>query len=128
MLSAAAVTTHLDLVVSIPKANGGTELRSVLGEDVEESSSGAVEGSDSGSGESRKLWEKWRSFLVVCLLILVVSFDAAAYSLVGPFLPIAVGSYYFDKGYYNIFLCFRQQKKVVVLSLLGLSLEPLHSL
>ena len=124
MLSAAAISSHHDPVLSIPKANGGTELQSVL---CEESSSGAVEGSDSDGGESRKLWEKWRSVLVVCLLMLVIGFEAAAYSLVGPFLPIQVGSYYFLTKAIT-FLCFRHQKKVVVLSLLGLSLEPLHSL
>ena len=77
------------------KSNGAvSELRPVLEEDGE-SSAGAPEESDktasSEASERREFsWEKLRRLLVVCLLVLLILFAAAAYSLVGPILPVEV--------------------------------------
>ena len=43
-----------------------------------------------GGSKRKRLSEKLRRILVVCLLVLLIVFAACAYSMVGPFLPIEV--------------------------------------
>ena len=65
-------------------------LESRLVHRAEENTGGESQGEES---HERRVWEKLRRYLVVCLLVLLITFSAAAYSLVGPFIPIEVNSY-----------------------------------
>ena len=67
------------------------ESRPVLGEGAIDETNG-TEGDVGIVGESRRkrVSEKLRRILVVCLMVLLIVFAGCAYSMVGPFLPIEV--------------------------------------
>ena len=73
---------------SASQVNTIDELRPVLVEGAIEETNG-TEG-DVGESKRKRLSEKLRRILVVCLLVLLIVFAACAYSMVGPFLPIEV--------------------------------------
>ena len=73
---------------SASQVNTIDELRPVLVEGAIEETNG-TEG-DVGESKRKRVSEKLRRILVVCLLVLLIVFAACAYSMVGPFLPIEV--------------------------------------
>ena len=72
---------HSSRSSSASEVNTIDESRPLLGEGV----IGIV-----GGSKRKRLSEKLRRILVVCLLVLLIVFAACAYSMVGPFLPIEV--------------------------------------
>ena len=70
---------------SASQVNTIDESRPLLDEGAIDETVGIV-----GGSRRKRLSEKLRRILVVCLLVLLIVFAACAYSMVGPFLPIEI--------------------------------------
>ena len=76
---------------SASEVNNIDESRPVLGKGAIDQTNGTeVDVGIVGESKRKRVSEKLRRILVVCLLVLLIVFAGCAYSMVGPFLPIEV--------------------------------------